>query len=321
MLQNNTMFFLLIAIIIISWSICMTDIFKTSYAAIDEKMQAIEIARKFVISGPTYSFDGINGTLVVKSNETIKSNPPQYITEISFDSEHDGYGDRHTTVLPQMITSHTVSINIVSSQIMSATIDGIWDELNNNFIHTNDINHRNSTSEYQNQLKVYPLTLQLNQTAKFADGKYAIVFFKVIQDSRCPSDVTCVRAGDASIQVNVVTAKNETKNINLILDDNNKDSIVSIFGYSIKLFKLSPYPSSNTKPLISEYVASIAVSEQHMSPKQQIKNGILPKDIICSKGLVLVQKSSNSTVACVKSESIQKLIEREWTNSINHFNR
>ncbi len=47
------------------------------------------------------------------------------------------------------------------------------------------------------------------------------------------------------------------------------------------------------------------------SPLKQLKLGILIQDIKCQEGLILVKKATNS-VACVKPQTAQKLVERGW---------
>ncbi|MBI5147051.1 MAG: hypothetical protein HZA84_07515 [Thaumarchaeota archaeon] len=47
-------------------------------------------------------------------------------------------------------------------------------------------------------------------------------------------------------------------------------------------------------------------------PKKQIQKGIEPINLVCKKGLELTFKSKNSSPACVKPETIPKLIERGW---------
>ena len=48
------------------------------------------------------------------------------------------------------------------------------------------------------------------------------------------------------------------------------------------------------------------------SPKQQMKNGILPSEVECKVGLVPIFKSSDNHPACVKPQTAEKLIERGW---------
>jgi len=47
-------------------------------------------------------------------------------------------------------------------------------------------------------------------------------------------------------------------------------------------------------------------------PKQQLKNNIEPTDISCKTDLVLIFKASDKSPACVKSTSVEKLIDRGW---------
>ena len=49
-----------------------------------------------------------------------------------------------------------------------------------------------------------------------------------------------------------------------------------------------------------------------LSPLKQIKEGIVPENIVCKEGLELVFKL-NGQPACIKTTSIQKLIAWGWT--------
>jgi len=51
---------------------------------------------------------------------------------------------------------------------------------------------------------------------------------------------------------------------------------------------------------------------KEIPPLKQIRNGILPEDVKCSSNLVLIQKISKNTVACVKPDTSLDLIERSW---------
>ncbi len=50
-------------------------------------------------------------------------------------------------------------------------------------------------------------------------------------------------------------------------------------------------------------------------PKQQSDAGVLPENIICYNGLELIFKASDNSPACVKSTTVQKLIDRGWASS------
>jgi len=51
-----------------------------------------------------------------------------------------------------------------------------------------------------------------------------------------------------------------------------------------------------------------------LSPKQQMSMGFLSNDVECRKGLELIFKSSNSSPACVKLKTAEKLIQRGWAS-------
>ncbi len=54
----------------------------------------------------------------------------------------------------------------------------------------------------------------------------------------------------------------------------------------------------------------------YLPPKKQMALGFGFHQVICKGGLVLTTKSSNISPACVKPESIPKLVERGWTKNV-----
>lgn len=94
-----------------------------------EPQKIIDIARQFIITSPTYSFDGITNTLEIEiiSADTFDST---FILEGKFKTLHTGYGNRANSDLPLDMTSHFIEIAIVDGKIISAVIDNKWDELN-----------------------------------------------------------------------------------------------------------------------------------------------------------------------------------------------
>ena len=51
-------------------------------------------------------------------------------------------------------------------------------------------------------------------------------------------------------------------------------------------------------------------------PLKQISDGVLPENVTCIEGLVIILKSSNNSPACVKLSSAEKLIQRGWAIEI-----
>lgn len=50
----------------------------------------------------------------------------------------------------------------------------------------------------------------------------------------------------------------------------------------------------------------------HLPPLQQIRLGMEPEDLVCSEGLVKIEKLSDNSIACVKPSTAEKLVERGW---------
>jgi hypothetical protein len=96
--------------------------------------RAIEIARAYVMSSPTFSFDGIPESLDMVSVNKLESHPIQYAIEFAFDSAQSGYGNRDGQMLAQVITPHIMSVIVSEGQVISAVTDKVWDELNHQYV-------------------------------------------------------------------------------------------------------------------------------------------------------------------------------------------
>jgi hypothetical protein len=93
-------------------------------------MEAEELAIEFIESSPTFSFDGVPGSIEIIDVVAAESYPVQYFITVAFECSHAGYGDRTGQVFAQVITRHVMRLNISDGQVLSAVIDGKWDELN-----------------------------------------------------------------------------------------------------------------------------------------------------------------------------------------------
>lgn len=129
-----------------------------------------------------------------------------------------------------------------------------------------------------------------------------------MSDSRCPSDVTCVWAGQAKTNLAVQISGN-TNILTLTSTAGGTDS-KSLGNYQIQLVKVNPYPTSKTTIKLSDYVLTLKVST--IPPLQQFKAGIAAKDVICMQGFVHVIKVNDGSPACVTSSTASKLVSRGW---------
>ena len=96
----------------------------------DGMIKAIQKAQEFAITHPTFVFDGIPQSLDVNLVSVIQSKFPVYIVQVSFDSNHPGYGNRTGQVLKDVRTHHDMKVMVSDYGVGSAIIDGIWDEFN-----------------------------------------------------------------------------------------------------------------------------------------------------------------------------------------------
>lgn len=100
--------------------------------------------------------------------------------------------------------------------------------------------------------------LAAGQAGKVNGTPITVVFRSVGTDSRCPSNVQCVWAGDAAINLSLsatTTASQETA-----LHTTLEPKFVDYAGYRVKVFGLSPIPKSGSTIPATSYVVTLQVS-------------------------------------------------------------
>jgi hypothetical protein len=103
-----------------------------------------------------------------------------------------------------------------------------------------------------------PFDLPVGHAAELPDG-LRIKFDRVTADSRCPLDVLCVTAGDAT----VVLSASRDGGVPVPLELHTMTpggSQVSYANHTIQLMALQPYPRSDRQPRSVDYVATLAVT-------------------------------------------------------------
>lgn len=114
-------------------------------------------------------------------------------------------------------------------------------------------------------------TLEIGKEARYEEADFRIKFLEVTEDSRCPSDVQCIRAGDVSVKIDA-RFDNE-KNLGLYeltlegVPSKDPKSYVYINGgighsdYIITLTKVEPYPKSGIKIDSKDYIAAFKLDK------------------------------------------------------------
>lgn len=91
-------------------------------------------------------------------------------------------------------------------------------------------------------------------------GAAGLRFGEVRGDSRCPKDVVCVRAGDATVVLRGVDPNGESTVMEFIVGG--KENPTSAFaGYAVAVGELLPYPVSTAPISQDEYRVTVLVSK------------------------------------------------------------
>lgn len=99
-----------------------------------EKNDALGVAQRFIVTSPTFAFDGDANTLDTVYVGSAESFPPQHMIKMTFDSAHGGFGNREGQMLTQVITHHKIDIIVSEGTVISAVTDDVWDELNHQYV-------------------------------------------------------------------------------------------------------------------------------------------------------------------------------------------
>ena len=102
-----------------------------------------------------------------------------------------------------------------------------------------------------------PFTLKVGQSVNLTEVGLTVSFISVTQDSRCPSDVTCIRAGDATI-ILTVRSDGEQGKLSLILA-NNSEAAAQSFDVTVTASNLLPYPVSTSPIAPGDYQVTVTV--------------------------------------------------------------
>jgi hypothetical protein len=102
-----------------------------------------------------------------------------------------------------------------------------------------------------------PATLTLTPGQQANAGGLTIFFERVVADSRCPTNVTCIQAGDATLALNLSLGGVGTKYELTAVDPATRTVIYD--DYKVEIAGLQPYPVSYEAIPQASYRATITV--------------------------------------------------------------
>lgn len=96
----------------------------------------------------------------------------------------------------------------------------------------------------------YIVEIPFEQTIQYEDLE---LYFYDVEDSRCPTDITCIWEGQVTAMIHV---KNQTHKISGYFTPNH--TVNYITPYNVTLVDIQPHPVSTEKP---EYVATLEIKK------------------------------------------------------------
>jgi hypothetical protein len=102
--------------------------------------------------------------------------------------------------------------------------------------------------------------LRVGETAQFADGALAVTWERLADDSRCPTMVSCIWAGEARLAITVSDADDAQSSVELTTNPAAGDDRVVIGPYELRLLDVTPDPQWPDEPIRpGEYAARFAL--------------------------------------------------------------
>jgi len=101
--------------------------------------------------------------------------------------------------------------------------------------------------------------IAVGASASISNTDLVVHFDRVANDSRCPSDVQCVTAGDATVVVTAAGGGAASRPYELHTDDGARE--VMHGNFRLTLISLKPAPSSTRPVPASAYVLTLRVSQ------------------------------------------------------------
>lgn len=107
-----------------------------------------------------------------------------------------------------------------------------------------------------------PFTLAVEQSTTLDEG-LTLTFDSVLEDSRCPSQVTCAEAGFARILLEATLSDEEPLTYELNTQPTFELGEITHGPYTIQLMDLAPYPETpEALPASDEYRLTLVVSKK-----------------------------------------------------------
>jgi hypothetical protein len=99
--------------------------------------------------------------------------------------------------------------------------------------------------------------LKVGQEVVVKEAGIKVSLNAIVEDSRCPTGVQCIWAGNGKVSVKLSKTKGEAVSVELNTNAGPKSSAYQ--GYEVRLLSLDPYPKNGVKINKDDYVATLEV--------------------------------------------------------------
>lgn len=102
------------------------------------------------------------------------------------------------------------------------------------------------------------VSIKVKHQKNVAHGRINVRFAEMVEDSRCPRDVQCIQAGNATVKIRVSRGRRAET---LTISTDPRSGKAAFEGYEFRLVGLTPEPRSNIRINPDGYVAKIEVTK------------------------------------------------------------
>lgn len=131
---------------------------------------------------------------------------------------------------------------------------------------TNTSTSTSTSSSSTTTSGVKKVTLKMGDYQQIAGTNLNIKYNGIIEDSRCPEGMTCVWAGVAIAELEIMSTTSRPRTIQLATMDMESRGLKkseNVYGYKISLQNVTPYPSNNGKSANAADAVSLEIKEDN----------------------------------------------------------
>lgn len=195
-----------------------------------KRNEALGVAQRYVVTTPTFAFDGDINTLETKNVDILETSPTSYLIQFTFDSANSGYGNREGQNLSQIITTHKIEIVVSEGIVVSAVTDGQWDELNHQYVLKNPKpklqSNNDPISTFEGKVKDYSSLI-----AAIKSRGILVNEIEILDDSFFSVPIKVISVGGIDLQVYEFNTKSDMETAMRIVSSDGTEIGLSVIRW------------------------------------------------------------------------------------------